>query len=110
MIAKAETVGKKLMVGQICRVAPGFALAKKILDAGTIGEIFFLESEYAHDYADIRGWRMDPLLKRHPVTGGGYHAVDLVRFLTGKEPVEASPIPTTKCFPIGLVTTPPLPF
>lgn len=89
MIAKAEQVGRKLMVGQVCRVAPGFALAKKIIDEGVIGDIFFIESEYAHDYIDIRGWRMDPELKRHPVTGGGCHAVDLVRFLTDKEPLEA---------------------
>ena len=49
MIAKAKQVGKRLMVGQVCRVAPGFALAKKIIDEGVIGDIFFIESEYAHD-------------------------------------------------------------
>lgn len=89
MIETAKQTGKKLMVGQVCRVAPGFALAKKIISEGMIGEVFFIESEYAHDYIDIRGWRMDPVLKRHPVTGGGCHAVDLVRFLTDKDPLEA---------------------
>ncbi len=99
MIERAKQTGKRLMVGQVCRVAPGFALAKRIIDAGQIGEIFFIESEYAHDYIDIRGWRMDPALKRHPVTGGGCHAVDLVRFLTGKEPLEAFSYSNHKMLP-----------
>ncbi len=89
MIKVSKETGKLLMVGQVCRVAPGFAKAKSFIEDGTIGEVYFIESEYAHDYKDIQGWRKDPANMRHPVTGGGCHAVDLVRWLANKEPVEA---------------------
>jgi predicted dehydrogenase len=79
----------KLMIGQICRFTPGFVAAKKLIDAGEIGELFYAESEYAHDYEDIfkhgNEWRKDPL--RHGYLGGGCHAVDLVRWIAG-DPVE----------------------
>jgi predicted dehydrogenase len=77
-----------LMVGQICRYTPGFFSAKKLIDRGEIGELFFVESEYAHDYAKIldgeHAWRKDPL--RHACLGG-CHPVDLIRWIAG-DPVE----------------------
>ncbi len=87
---KAEAMGKaKLMVGQVCRKTPGFIKAKEIVDAGLIGELLFVESEYAHDYSDMRlHWRNDKKNPRHPVTGGGCHAVDLLRWIAG-DPIEA---------------------
>ena len=72
------------MVGQVCRFSPGFALAKKLIERGDIGELFFVESEYAHNYKGIEGvgnWRKDP--KRHPFIGGACHAVDLLRWIAG---------------------------
>ena len=86
MIKAAEKSGKKLAVGQVCRKAPGFMLAKKLVSDGEIGELFFVESEYAHDYALIPGigcWRTDPVHLRHPVIGGGCHAIDLLRWIAG---------------------------
>lgn len=90
MIDAAKESGKKLMIGQVCRKAPGFVLAKKLADGGEIGELFFVESEYAHDYAKIPGhggWRIDPVNLRHPVIGGGCHAIDLLRWIAGN-PIE----------------------
>lgn len=79
----------KLMVGQVCRKTPGFIKAKQIVDEGLIGELLFVESEYAHDYSDMPlHWRNDKEKPRHPVTGGGCHAVDLLRWIAG-DPVEA---------------------
>lgn len=75
---------KKLMIGQICRYTPGFKLTKELIDRGEIGELFYVESEYAHDYSKIIGpghWRNDPL--RHAFLGGGCHAVDLLRWIAG---------------------------
>lgn len=75
---------RKLMIGQICRYTPGFRLAKELIDKGEIGELFYVESEYAHDYSRIIGpgsWRNDPL--RHGFLGGGCHAVDLLRWIAG---------------------------
>lgn len=84
MIEVSKETGKILMVGQIGRYTPCFNKAIEILESGEIGELFFVESEYAHDYSKIGGtggWRVTP--ERHPVVGGGCHAVDLVRRIAG---------------------------
>ena len=84
MIDASERTGRKLMIGQICRVTPGFKKAKEIIAAGGIGKLFFVESEYAHDYTNVvkeNSWRLDPL--RHGVIGGGCHAVDLLKWIAG---------------------------
>ncbi len=76
----------KFMVGQICRFTPAFEKAKELIDGGVIGEVYFAESEYAHDYMTfVDTWRGDP--DRHGVIGGGCHAVDLLRWLVG-DPAE----------------------
>lgn len=86
MIQAAKKAETKMMVGQICRYTPGFMAAKELIDRGEIGELFFVETEYAHDYAKIdMPWRLDPL--RHGFLGGGCHAVDLARWIAG-DPVE----------------------
>ena len=89
MIKVAKECGKELMVGQIGRYTPGFLAAKKLLDEGAIGELFLIETEYAHDYSQIGGngtkWRIAP--EREPIIGGGCHAVDLVRMIAGN-PIE----------------------
>ena len=82
--------GKLLMVGQVCRCTPAFKKAKELLEEGVIGELFYIESEYAHDYSRILGtneWRKDK--DRHPVIGGACHAIDLVRWIAGN-PTEVS--------------------
>ena len=85
IIDAAQKSDRKFMVGQICRYTPGFVLAKQFIERGEIGELFFVESEYAHDYSKLPGnyknWRLDPL--RHGVLGGGCHAVDLLRWIAG---------------------------
>ncbi|MBQ5592812.1 MAG: Gfo/Idh/MocA family oxidoreductase [Clostridia bacterium] len=103
IVRAADASGCKFMVGQICRFTPSFEKAKEIIDAGTIGELYFVESEYAHDYMHIvenadgtDHWRADP--KRHGVIGGGCHAVDLLRWLAG-DPKEVFAYGTHKLLP-----------
>ena len=84
IITAVKRTGKKLMVGQVCRFAPGFVLAHDLIKKGAIGELFFAESEYAHDYLHVTGfgdWRKN---KRDPVIGGGCHAIDLLRWICGE--------------------------
>ena len=88
IVRAAEASNCKFMVGQICRFTPSFEKAKELIDNGTLGEIYFVESEYAHDYMKIvktkfgdGNWRADP--NRHGLIGGGCHAVDLLRWLAG---------------------------
>ena len=88
IIEAGKKSDKKLMVGQICRFTPGFIKAKEVIDSGAIGELFFVESEYAHDYEHIisaDNWRATP--DRNGVVGGGCHAVDLLRWYVG-DPIE----------------------
>ena len=92
----------KFMIGQICRFTPAFVLAKKIIASGEIGELYFVESEYAHDYQhmfekDPKNWRSDP--ERNGVVGGGCHAVDLLRWLVGADPCEVFAYGTHKLLP-----------
>lgn len=87
----------QFMVGQICRFTPAFEKAKELVESGTIGEVYFIESEYAHDYMKlVDNWRSDPL--RHGVIGGGCHAVDLIRWIVG-DPVEVFAYGTHKLLP-----------
>ena len=89
MLEAEKRSGARLMVGQVCRKTPGFIKAKEIVDAGMIGELLFVESEYAHDYSHMpHHWRNDKENPRHPVIGGGCHAVDLLRWIAG-DPIEA---------------------
>ena len=84
MVAAAKKSGVKFMTGQVCRKAPGFIKAKELVDAGKIGELFFVESEYAHDYQFLKpAWRKDPVNLRYSIIGGGCHAIDLLRWIAG---------------------------
>ena len=97
IIHAAQKQDTKFMVGQICRFTPAFVKAKELIDAGTIGELYYTESEYAHDYAKIlHGWREDSA--RHGVIGGGCHAVDLLRWYAG-DPLEVFAYGTHKMLP-----------
>ncbi len=99
IIAATKKSDRKFMVGQICHFTPAFIKAKELLDSGAIGELYFVESEYAHDYHWImHGWRRDPL--RHGVVGGGCHAVDLMRWFAG-DPEEVFAYGTHKLLPMA---------
>ncbi len=90
MLRVEKETGRRLMVGQVCRYNHNFVQAKALVDAGRIGELVFIESEYAHDYKKVRGygeWRVSP--EREGFIGGGCHAVDLLRWIAG-DPVEVS--------------------
>ena len=97
MMRVERETGKKLMIGQVCRCTPAFVQAKELIDSGRIGELFFVESEYAHDYSRIGGhnnWRITP--ERHGFIGGGCHAVDLLRWIAGN-PTEVCAYSNHKC-------------
>ncbi len=98
MVRVADESDTKFMVGQICRFTPAFEKAKEIIESGIIGELYFVESEYAHDYMKLcDDWRADP--NRHGVIGGGCHAIDLLRWLAG-DPVEVFAYGTHRLLPM----------
>jgi len=100
MIDAANKSDRKFMVGQIGRFTPSFVKARKMIQDGEIGDLFFVESEYAHDYSRSPGrynqWRLDPM--RHGFLGGGCHAVDLVRSIAGN-PYEVAAFANRKMLP-----------
>lgn len=104
-IARAASAAKtKFMVGQICHYTPAFIKSKEIIESGLIGDLFFVESEYAHDYLHLfkshspeTYWRLDPA--RNGVVGGGIHAVDLLRWYAG-DPTEVFAYGTHKLLPM----------
>ncbi len=90
IIAAVKSSGRQFMTGQVCRYAPGFRTAKALVEAGRIGRLVYIESEYAHDYEFAKGfreWRKDPAIRRQGFLGGGCHALDLTRWIAG-DPVE----------------------
>ena len=97
MMRAEKESGKMLMIGQVCRCAPAFALAKQLVDEGQIGDLYFVESEYAHSYTihpGVDNWRITP--ERNGFIGGGCHAVDLLRWIAGN-PIEVSAYSNHKC-------------
>ncbi len=56
--------GKTFIVAHPTRYTPSFVLAKKMISRGDIGELFMVESEYAHNYrymdrSESKNWRKD---------------------------------------------------
>lgn len=99
MIKTEKETGRRLMIGQVCRCTPAFVLTHKLISEGRIGELYFVESEYAHCYDHAHGynnWRVNP--NRHAVIGGGCHAIDLLRWIAG-DPTEVYALANHKCLP-----------
>ena len=80
LIERAKVMGRKLMVGHIVRFDPAVRALKERLRAGELGRIF-----------EIRCRRLGPFPVRIRDVGVvidlATHDLDLVRYLTGQEPV-----------------------
>lgn len=88
MIKAEKESGMRLMVGQVARYSPVTVRARELVAEGRIGDLVYVESEYAHCYERHRGykdWRINPW--REGVIGGGCHAIDLLRSVAG-DPLE----------------------
>jgi len=98
IIKVVRETGQIFMTGHPTRFTPAFMLAKKIIQRGDIGELFMVESEYAHNYTHTGGkdnWRIDE--RRDPFIGGACHAVDLIRWIVGEDIDEAFAYGNHKC-------------
>ncbi|MCD6361651.1 MAG: Gfo/Idh/MocA family oxidoreductase, partial [Armatimonadetes bacterium] len=84
MYRASREAGRKLMIGQSYRWRQPFHAAKAAVEAGEIGEVFYVEAQYWNNLEGVGGegnWRNDPKI-RHPFIGG-VHALDLTRFIAG---------------------------
>ena len=85
MVEAARRNNRKLMVAHVCRFYSFFEDAKRWSQDGTLGDVYYVETSYLHNYEQIGGvgnWRFDAE-KRHPLVGGGCHAIDLARWICG---------------------------
>ena len=85
MVEVARKCDRKLMVAHVARFYQSFQDAHRWAFDGTLGDLYFVETSYIHNYEEIPGfdgWRFDPE-KRHVLVGGGCHAIDLARWFGG---------------------------
>lgn len=84
MVQAADRANRKLMIGQSYRFTDRYVAVQRAVEAGEVGEVFYVDSEYWNNLEGVGGagnWRNDPSI-RHPFLGG-CHALDLTRFIAG---------------------------
>ena len=90
--------GRICMVGHILRFDKYFSMVKKWIDAGILGDIFYLEADYIHDLRyqlHMEDWKVK---KEIPMLGGGCHPLDILRWYTG-DAVEVSAMSNHIAYP-----------
>ena len=89
--AAAAKPALKIQVGYILRFNPVFEAVQQMARAGTLGDIYYLEADYIHnllcqagqtDEVTGRNWYLEEEI---PMVGGGSHALDLLRWIAGKQ-------------------------
>ncbi|MBT3380340.1 MAG: Gfo/Idh/MocA family oxidoreductase [Lentisphaerae bacterium] len=87
VIAAVRRSGKTLLVAQTQRYRPENMATKRLLDAGEIGDVVFVQTGYVHDMRPVlatpgRDWRRDPA-KKDWLVGAACHAIDLALWFGG---------------------------
>jgi predicted dehydrogenase len=83
--------GRLISSNLILRASPRFTALKQWIDAGEMGDVFYMEGDYIHQILRkiTEGWR--GRMPFYNVTyGGGIHLIDLMRWLVGREVVEVA--------------------
>lgn len=94
-----DRAGVKSVVSFVLRWNPLFENLKSLLAAGAIGELFYVEVDYWHGLAEWwAGWDWGHRLEsgRSTMLTGGCHAVDALRWFTGREVVEVAAFANNK--------------
>jgi len=84
VVEAVDRTGRVLLVTQSLRGRPDFMEAKRVCDAGEIGELFMAESHYVHDLRPVYArspWRFT--MPQDLVLGGACHPIDLLRWFMG---------------------------
>ncbi|MEE8451278.1 MAG: Gfo/Idh/MocA family oxidoreductase [Thermoguttaceae bacterium] len=94
-----DRAGVKSVVSFVLRWNPLFENLKSLLAAGAIGDLFYVEVDYWHGLAEWwTGWDWGHSLEsgRSTMLTGGCHAVDALRWFTGREVVEVAAFANNK--------------
>ncbi|MFQ6042542.1 MAG: Gfo/Idh/MocA family protein [Candidatus Poribacteria bacterium] len=92
MIAAADKASVKFMIGQVLRFYPVHVLGKEIIDAGEIGDVVYIETDYTSRYSAPRtrpdSWygSMGGFLEN------GIHKADLINWFGGEAQTIASEV------------------
>lgn len=84
LVRLVDRTGLKFLVGQTMRFEPQFTAAKRMLDAGDLGDIAWAEAHYVHDLRHIlplTPWRLSA--PQDLMYGGVSHPIDLLRWFFG---------------------------
>lgn len=87
MVQAAKAAGKKLLVGQVVRFFPEYALAKAQADAGAVGELAVLRTRRAGSQpgaGDARNWFLDFDKSGGLIYDLMIHDLDYVRWVAGE--------------------------
>ncbi len=96
MIAAAREHGVKLTIGQSTRFQPPFALARRVISSGAIGEVFAINGRFTAVAEPPSRGATDSWRYRAGSAGNGHvinfgcHYIDTARFLMGQDPASVS--------------------
>jgi predicted dehydrogenase len=97
MWQRVESAGVKHMCAFNYRFVPAVRLAREMLEAGELGDIYHFRSSYLQEWGNVsnEAWRFDPAAAGSGSLGDlGAHVIDLARYLVG-EPARVSAITRT---------------
>jgi predicted dehydrogenase len=103
--ARQAPADRVIAVGYILRFNPVFAEIAGRCRQGELGRIYYLEGDYIHNLLYQAGqidattggnWYLE---SERPLVGGGSHPLDLLRWFSGREVVEASGYANHVAFP-----------
>ncbi len=84
VVEAVDRTGLVLLVTQTMRGRFDFMNAKRLCDAGTIGDLFMAEAHYVHDLRPVyerTPWRVQ--MPQDLILGGACHPIDLLRWIMG---------------------------
>lgn len=96
MIAAADQAGVKLMIGQSTRFNAPYAQARRVIEAGHIGEVIAVDGAFVNtatqpDNVPADFWRFKPGAQGHGyVVNFGCHYMDTARYLCADDPKQVS--------------------
>jgi len=103
--ARKAAPGLKVQCGFVLRYNPVYEAVHRLCREGKLGRIFYMESDYIHnlihqkfqtDEVTGKNWYLE---EEHPLTGGGCHQLDLLRWFSGREVVEVTGYGNHAAFP-----------
>jgi predicted dehydrogenase len=92
MIEATDKAGVKFMIGQVLRFYPVHELGKKIIDAGEIGDVVYIETDYTSRYSAPRNRPQSWYGSMGGFLENGIHKADLINWFGGEAQTVASEV------------------